>query len=102
MPEPTRPPGQNRRTTERRTGPRGAQGSAVWYVLGFLLILAVAQAFFYQLTSGETIPYSEFKQFVRDGKVQEVTVSEDRVRGTLKPVGSEKPKPFTAIRVADA
>jgi cell division protease FtsH len=93
---------QNRRGGERRSGPRTAPGGAVWYVLGFLLLLALAQAFFYQITNGETIPYSDFKVLVRDGKVQEVFVSEDRIRGTYKPAAGEKTgKPFSAVRVAD-
>ena len=82
MPDP-KTPAKNRRSGERRTGPR-APGSAVWYVLGFLLLLAVAQAFFFQIQSGETISYSDFKARIREDKVQEVTLSEDRVRGTLK------------------
>jgi cell division protease FtsH len=102
MAETPTPPVKNRRGTERRTGPRTPPGSAVWYVLGFLLLLAVAQAFFFQLQSGETIPYSEFKKLVRENKVQEVLLSEDRIRGTFKPLGGERPKPFTAIRVTDA
>jgi cell division protease FtsH len=102
MADTSKPPAKNRRGNERRTGPRSAPGGAVWYVLGFLLLLALAQAFFVQLQSGETIPYSEFKTLVREGKVQEVTLSEDRVHGTLKPSGSERPKAFTAVRVTDA
>jgi cell division protease FtsH len=102
MADSSKPPAKNRRATERRTGPRSAPGGAVWYVLGFLLLLALAQAFFVQLQSGETIPYSEFKTLVRDGKVQEVTLSDDRVHGTLKPAGSERAKAFTAVRVTDA
>ena len=98
----TNPSAKNRRTGERRTGPRGAPGSAVWYVLGFLLLLALAQAFFFQIQSGEAISYSDFKALVRQNKVQEVTLSEDRLRGLLKPEGSAKGKPFTAIRVTDA
>ena len=74
----------------------------MWYVLGFLILLALAQAFFIQLQTGETIPYSEFKTLVREGKVQEVTLSDERVRGKLKPLGTEQPKPFTAVRVVDA
>ena len=85
--------------TERRTAPPPA--GAVWYVLGLLLLLALAQAFFVQLQTGETIPYSEFKTLVKEGKVQEVTLSDDRVRGTLKG-GGEHPKTFTAVRVVDA
>jgi cell division protease FtsH len=101
MSEP-KPSAKNRRAGERRTGPRTPPGSAVWYVLGFLLLLAVAQAFFFQIQSGETIPYSEFKRFVREGKVQEVTLSDERIRGILKAQGAERAKPFTAVRVTDA
>jgi cell division protease FtsH len=92
---------RNRRLGERRTGPRSAPGGAVWYVLGFLLLLALAQAFFYQLQGGETIPYSEFKTLVRQDRVQEVTLGEDRIRGLLKPSGNQKARPFSAVRVAD-
>jgi len=101
MADPAKPPAKNRRAGERRTGPRAAPGGAVWYVLGFLVLLAVAQGFFYQLQAGETISYSEFKALVREDKVQEVTLSEDRLHGTLKPVGTEKGKPFAAVRVTD-
>ena len=101
MPETPRPSKGNRRPSDRRTNPRSAPGGAVWYVLGVLMVLALAQAFFYQLQGGETIPYSEFKKLVRENRVQEVTLSEDRVRGVLKPIGSEKPKPFSAVRVPD-
>src|SRR3954468_3081080 len=94
---------QNRRTGERRTGPRTPPGGAVWYALGLLLLLALAQAFFTQIKSGETIPYSDFKVLVREGKVEEVTLSEDRITGTLKKAASEqRGKPFSAVRVTDA
>src|SRR6266545_2074099 len=101
MPE-TKPPANNRRASERRLGPRATPGGAVWYVLGFLLLLALAQAFFFQIQGGETLSYSDFKAAVRADKIQEVTLSEDRVRGLMKPGGAEKAKPFTAVRVTDA
>jgi cell division protease FtsH len=100
MADTPRPPARNRRTGERRVNPR-SPGSAIWYVLGFMLLLAVAQAFFYQMQGGETISYSDFKNLIREDKVQEVTLSEEHVRGLLKPEGNAKPKPFSAVRVAD-
>ena len=102
MADTSQPPSNNRRASERRSGPRAAPGGAVWYVIGFLLLLALAQAFFMKLQTGDTISYSEFKSLVRDNKVQEVTLSDEKLHGTLKAVGSEKPKPFTAVRVEDA
>jgi cell division protease FtsH len=102
MADTTKPPSKNRRATERRTGPRTAPGGAIWYVLGFVMLLALANTFFVQLQTGDTISYSDFKKFVYEDKVQEVTLSEERLRGKLKPQGAAQPKPFTAVRVEDA
>jgi cell division protease FtsH len=73
----------------------------MWYVLGFLLLLAVAQAVFFSARSGETISYSEFKSHVRAGRVQEVTVGPESVRGLLKAEQGQPPRPFNAIRIED-
>ncbi|MBW8895817.1 MAG: ATP-dependent metallopeptidase FtsH/Yme1/Tma family protein, partial [Acidobacteria bacterium] len=72
----------------------------MWYVLAVFLLLALGQAFYFSMQGGETISYSEFKQRVRDGAVQEVVVAEDRIRGIMKdgPKGSH---PFVAIRIED-
>src|SRR3989337_364013 len=99
MAEETPRPVKSRRAGDRRLPPRTGPGSAMWYGLGFRLLLALGQAFFFSLQSGETIPYSSFKQYVREGKVQEVAVAEDRVHGTLK--DAAKPRPFSAIRIED-
>ncbi|HZB24539.1 MAG TPA: ATP-dependent zinc metalloprotease FtsH, partial [Vicinamibacterales bacterium] len=90
-----------RRAGDRRTPRRPPPGSTMWYVLGLLLLLALGQAFFFSIQSGRTIPYSEFKGMVRDGKVQEVVVAEDRVRGTLKGTGDARARAFSAIRIED-
>src|SRR5262245_42976276 len=90
----------NRRSGDRRSGAR-PPGGAVWYVLGFLLLLALAQAFFIKIQSGETIDYSEFKALVRQDKIAEVTVSEDQLRGTLKTAPGQPRKVVSAVRVAD-
>ncbi len=99
MAEETPKPAKSRRPGDRRLPPRTGPGSTMWYVLGTLLLLALGQAFFFSLQSGETIPYSTFKQFVREGKVQEVAVAQDRVHGTLK--DAAKPRPFSAVRIED-
>jgi cell division protease FtsH len=93
---PTPSSNKNRRLGERRTGPRA--GGPVWYILGFILLLLLGQAFFFKLQSGDTISYSDFKNLVRQDKVQEVTLSDDSVHGKQK-----DGKPFQAVRVtADA
>jgi hypothetical protein len=55
---PVLPPRGDRKSGERR--PFGSRPMfSLWYVLGFLLLLAVAQAWFLG-TGGRAIPYSEF------------------------------------------
>jgi cell division protease FtsH len=101
MAESARPPNpRGRRTGDRRIAARPGSTSTMWYVLGVLLLVALGQAFFYALQSGDTISYSDFKSYVRQHKVQEVVVGEDRMRGTLKANGG-KARPFTAIRIED-
>jgi len=72
----------------------------MWYVLAVFLLLALGQAFYFSMAGGETISYSDFKQRVRDGSVQEVIVSEERVRGVMKG-GPKGTHPFVTIRIAD-
>ncbi len=92
---------RGRRKGDRRLPSRPAPGQAMWLVLGVLLLLALGQAVFLSLGSGETISYSEFKDAVRSGRVQDVTVSTETIYGLLKPEGAGKPKPFRAVRIED-
>ncbi|MGB2714448.1 MAG: ATP-dependent zinc metalloprotease FtsH [Vicinamibacterales bacterium] len=91
----------NRRSGDRRGTPRARPGSAMWYVLGVLVLLALGQGFLYSIQSRNTIPYSEFKNRVREGRIQEVVVAEDRVRGVLKGSGEPRTRSFTAVRIED-
>ncbi len=65
---------RDKRPGDRRTLPRpGRPGGAVWYVLGFLMLMALAQVWFLP-PAGRPISYSEFKAAVRARQVAEVTV----------------------------
>src|SRR6476660_5078639 len=86
MANPRIPPGVNprdRRPGDRRSLAPGRPGGAVWYVLGLLFLLALAQAWF-MAPPGRQISYSEFKQAVRAGQVAEVFVGDQTIRGTYK------------------
>jgi cell division protease FtsH len=73
----------------------------MWYALAFLLLLALAQSYFL-VPGGRAVPYSEFKSLLKQGKVAEVTVGEQIVRGTLKAADpNTKPEPFTTARIED-
>jgi cell division protease FtsH len=84
----------------RRLPPRPAPGTAMWYVLGVLLLVAIGNLFFFSLQTGEMITYSDFKARLREGKVQEVTVAADQILGKMKADGG-KGLGFVAIRIED-
>jgi len=87
---PPRGPKDSRPTPPRPT--------AVWYVLGAMLFIALLQAMFLAPT-GSSIPYSEFKSMVRTGQVAEVTVGETAIRGVLKRADGNPT--FTTSRIDD-
>ncbi|CAN5577477.1 ATP-dependent zinc metalloprotease FtsH [soil metagenome] len=74
----------------------------MWYVLGFLLLLAIAQAVFFSAQTAGTVPYSEFKTLVRENRIQELTLSDDYIRGTLRGEGTAQARTFTTVRIEDA
>jgi len=83
---------------------------SLWYFLVALLLLMMIQNYFAKRQVME-IPYSEFKHWVSDGKVESCWIQEDRIEGTLKepflpPEGSKgkqkETQEFVTIRVTDA
>ena len=74
---------RDKRPGEKKTFGIGRPQGTVWYVLGFLFIMALAQAYFLA-PAGQQISYSEFKQAIRGGQVAEVMVGEQTIRGTYK------------------
>ena len=97
----TRPPVNQR---ARRPGARRPLGTprpaSLWYGLGVLLLLGIAQAYVF-VPSGRAIPYSEFKQRLREGQVAEVTVGEQTVRGKFKPDKNNRNELFSTTRIED-
>jgi cell division protease FtsH len=97
------PPGLNprdKRTGERRSlGSTGRPGGAIWYVLGFLVLMAVAQTWFLS-TPGRTVSYSDFKQAVRSSLVAEVHVGDQTIRGLFK-TEREGTRNFNTTRIED-
>lgn len=89
-----------------RRGPRpfgGRPGASLWYGLGFLFLLGLAQMY-YLAPAGRPIPYSEFKELLKNGAITDVTVGEQMVRGTLNQPSESDPKQsktFTTTRVDD-
>src|ERR687891_327228 len=91
---------RDKRPGERRAIPRpGRPGGAVWYVLGFLLLMALAQVWFLP-PAGRSISDSEFKTAVRSGQVAEVTVGEQSIHGVLKREQNNS-RTFKTTRIED-
>jgi cell division protease FtsH len=74
----------------------------LWYLLLPLLALLIGFSLMFE-QRGEQIPYSEFKQLVAAGEVEDLTISSQTVQGKI--VDPEKPseegKAFYTIRVED-
>src|SRR5919198_918800 len=74
--------------------------SSLWYGLAFLLLLGLAQMY-YLTPSGRTIPYSEFKELLKQGQIAEVTIADQVIRGMLKQDQDNKGRQFQTTRVED-
>ena len=91
---------RDRRPGDKRPfGPGQRPVNAVWYVVGFLLLMALAQAWFFK-APGRTVSYSEFKQSIRADQVDEIVVGDQAIHGTLKQE-KDGTKAFTATRIED-
>ena len=69
----------------------------MWYGLAFLVLLGLAQVYF-MAPAGRSIPYSEFKNLLKEGQVAEVTIGEQQIHGKVK----QEPREFTTTRVEDS
>ena len=72
----------------------------IWYVVAAfagILILQYALGAYQQQV--ETIDYSQFQNYLKDGKVDEITVSENFIRGRIKDAAPDQPSEFITHRV---
>jgi cell division protease FtsH len=83
--------------------PSFSRSSGLWYAVVFLMVLAAGQMYF--LTPpGRAIPYSQFKAQLKSGNVDELTIGEQVIRGTLKTPLTDSQgqvRQFTTTRVED-
>jgi cell division protease FtsH len=70
-----------------------------WYLLAAMIGVFVFQFLWVNYSQVETVPYSRFNQLVNEGKVDEVTVSQDSIRGTLKQALPDGRRAFVTNRV---
>lgn len=70
---------------------------SIWYFLLAMLFLSYLQPFF-SSSKVETIPYSQFKQYIAGGVVDKIVIGPENIKGTL--TGSPVQE-FTTVRVND-
>ncbi len=98
-----RPPGGRPRPGKR--GPLGAgrPTPSFWVILALVVVIGLAQAYFW-VPQGDAIPYSQFKSLLRDGRVSDVVITEQTIRGNVKAKGGNgagAPTAFTTTRIED-
>jgi cell division protease FtsH len=94
-------------TPDRNPNPRGAKRSTprrgfspLWFaaiLLGLLLVVNILASTF---TGGEVIDYSEFKLYLQQNRVSEVTVSPERIRGAYQDAEGRE-RTFTTVPIED-
>lgn len=71
---------------------------SIWYFVLAMLLVLFLQSLWTESATVENIPYSEFRQYLEDGRIAQVVVSETTVRGTLREAG-DGPREVVAVRV---
>ncbi len=70
---------------------------SIWYALAAILLFTYMQEYIFS-SKVETIPYSQFKQYIIEGSVGKLTISPETINGTLRGDSAQK---FITIRVND-
>ena len=70
-----------------------------WYFVIALMAIMLIQNWWAETQQVETVPYSEFHALLRDGKVAEVSVADDYIRGKLRTPMADGRDQIFAVRV---
>jgi len=71
----------------------------VWYVIAAVLGMLFLQGIFQQATQTEALTYSEFQKYLKDGRLDELVVTESRIVGRIKDAGTGEPTNFITTRM---
>jgi cell division protease FtsH len=70
-----------------------------WYIIAAVIGLLVIQALWQQARMTEPIPYSQFENYLKQGRIDDLTITETRIIGTIKDAGPNEPSMFVTSRV---
>lgn len=71
---------------------------SIWYVLIGIWVVLLVQSYIASMLAIETIPYSQFMNLLKQGKVTEVAISQDEIQGKMKSQQG-KIEDFRTVRV---
>jgi cell division protease FtsH len=91
---------QKRPPENRESRPIPPKWSSYWYLPIMLLLLWAWQSAVMQFAY-RTIPYSEFKDRVRNGEIAECTIKETTIEGAIKPKATAGPADSSTNAVAE-
>jgi cell division protease FtsH len=93
------PPSPNRKPVRGRP-PGGRSISPLWIGAALFGLLLLANAISSAVRQGETLPYSQFKSLLSQGRVTDIVVTIDSIRGSYQEADGTL-KPFNANRIED-
>ena len=70
-----------------------------WYIVVAVLGMLVLQAIFQQAQETEPLPYSQFRQYLEQGKLEDLLITETRITGKIKNPGEGEPSGFVTTRI---
>ena len=73
-----------------------------WYVVIAVLGMLLLQAIFQQAQQTEPLPYSQFAQYLEQGKIDDLLITETRITGKFKNPGEGEPSGFVTTRIDPA
>jgi cell division protease FtsH len=75
---------------------------SIWYFIIAFWGLIILQEMYFAAQHMDEVPYSQFKTWVQEDKVAEISITDQVIHGKLKPEkGGESPQWFQAVRVDD-
>jgi len=88
------------RSGPSRRPPQGRQMSALWLAGSLLLVMIIANGVASVLGQGEEVPYSQFRAYVAEGRVADLLIRADTIRGNYQNADRTM-VPFYTVRVED-
>ena len=70
-----------------------------WYIVVAVLGMLLLQAVFQQARETERLPYSEFRKYLEQGKLDDLLITETRITGTIKNPAEGEPGNFVTTRI---